>query len=431
MSDIPTGSYVLKNLRLNTKSEKITLALNTSRINKFGLKNGIIEFVAWAEKIKNKIVSHNVRETFLSIFAEPQDFEKIKDILIPIAILLDANQIIEDIDTGIIEKAVIDFDENRREINLVNIINSFNRLLQISTISNDGNTYFKIENQIANDFYLKLNAKSITLSSKKMRAVKLITNDNNEISILDYINQKNDFIINFEDLEFVYTKRKLFKDSRLLGNIQSFLKIFRAYPELNNTTSEKGDLDNTSTSFGTDSVFHFVENKFKENFDYFICDDYGREWCDHLGINDNKIAFYHSKSKDSLFSASDFQDVIGQAQKNFGNLTPTNGQLAWKESAWQTFYRGSTQIVKLRHGNDVPSAINQWKETLQNPNLKREVNVVVDFISKADLEDRLIRLKNGENFREKNEVIQILWFISSLISSSQELGIETYVCCKP
>lgn len=430
-SPLGASSYVLKNLRLKTKSEKITLALNTSRINKFGLKNGIIDFILWADKVKTKIVSHEAKETFLSIFAEPQDFEKTKDKLTPIAILFDTNQIIEDIDNGVFEKVIITFGENSREIDLVSILNSFNRLFQVSTISDNGSTYFKIENRIVKDFYLRFNAKSITLSSKKLRAVKFITSDNNEISILDHINHKNDFIINFENLDFVYTNRKLFKDSRLLGNIQSFLKIFKVYPALENTTSEKGVLNDTSSSFGNDSVFHFVEEEFKKDFEYFICDDRDREWADHIGVNENKIAFYHSKSKASLFSASDFQDVIGQAQKNFGNLTPTNGQLIWKESVWQTIYRGDTQIVKLRKGSDVPSAINKWKEALQNPNLKREVSVVVDFISKSGLEDRLRKLKNGEDFQEKNEVIQILWFISSLVSSSQELGIETYICCKP
>lgn len=430
-SPLGAGSYILKNMRVKTQNEKITLALNTSRINKFGLKNGIPEFISWADRVKNKIVTHDVRETFLSIFAEPQDFEKVRDSLTPIAILLDTNQIIQDVDDEVIERVIVEFEGAQREINIVGILSKFSRLLQVSTISDGNKVCFKIENKVANDFYLKLNAKSITLTSKKLKAVKFITSDNDEVSILDYINQRNDFITNFEDLEFVYTKRKLFKDSKLLGNIQSFLKIFKTFPALENTTSEKGEITNASTSFGVNSVFQFVEDEFQEEFDYFICDDIGREWADHIGINDNKISFFHSKSRNSVFSASDFQDVVGQAQKNFGNLTPTNGQLARKEEIWQTIYRGDTQIVKLRKGDNVSNAVVKWKETLQNPNLKREVNLVVDFISKRELEDRLIRLRNGESFQEKNEIIQILWFISSFISSSQELGVESYICCKP
>lgn len=430
-SPLGANSYVLKNLRLKNNSEKITLALNTSRINKFGVKNGIKDFIVWANLVKEKIVTHNAKESFLSIFATPQDFESLKDTLIPIAILLDVNQILEDFNSGFIQRGIIAIDDIEKELNLNKFLSQFNRLHQINTIVNNGNTYFKIDNTTVNDFYIKKNSKSISLTSKKLRNIKLITSENTEIPILEYINQRNDFIINFEDLEFVYTKRKLFRDSKLLGSISYFLKIFKPFIQLENTISEKGVILNTSSQFGPNSVFDFVENEFKTSFDYLICDDLGREWADHIGINGNTIAFYHSKSKGSNFSASDFQDVIGQAQKNFGNLIPTEIQLQKKEAIWQNYYRGNTQINKLRHGDTIPNAINMWKETILNPNLKREVHIVIDFISKTDLADRLDKLRNGINFSEKNEVIQILWFVSSLISSSQELGIEIYIDCKP
>ena len=57
--------------------------------------------------------------------------------------------------------------------------------------------------------------------------------------------------------------------------------------------------------------------------------------------------------------------------------------------------------------------------------------MVVDFISKSGLEEKIEQLKDGEDFIERNEVIQILWFVSSLISSCYEANAEAYIICKP
>lgn len=431
-SPLGANSYVLKNLRLNTSAEKITLALNTSRINKFGQKNGIKEFIFWSLNIKNKIASHTPSESFISIFAEPHSYEDEIKLLTPIAILLDTNQLFDDIESGKIEKGIIKIGDLEREINLVQYLEVFNRLAQVNTEIQNGVTHHKIENSIAKDFYINKNSKSITLSSRKLSKLILVLGNGSQKPILNYINQHNDFIINFDKLEFIYTKRKLFKDSKLLGNIDYFMKIFIPYTPILSTTTEKGNVSSSSTNFPSNSVFDFVEKTFSPKFDYFICDDLSKEWADHIGINEDTISFFHSKWKKANFSASAFQDIIGQAQKNFGNLTPSNKLLDWKgEDVWSKIYRGDTNITKLRKGSNIPNAISQWKETQLNPNLKREVFIVINFISKAGLELRLKKLKNGEDFGQKKEVIQILWFISSLISSSQELGIDTYICCKP
>lgn len=430
-STLGANSYVLKNLRVKNKSEKVTLALNTSRINKFGTKNGIEDFIQWAFKVKMKIESHSKADTFISIFAKPCNYGDVKDSLIPIAILLDTNQMFQDFDSGRIESFKVKNEFGEREVDLVKYLNQFSRLCQIKKEIVGSQNLFKIENIIANDFYLNLNSKSITLSSKKLNRLILTYDNGTEESIVKYINRKNDFIVNFESLETIYTKRKLFKDNKLLGNIDYFIKILKPFKELAKTTSEKGEILASSTGFDKDSVFYFVENQFKSQYDFFICDDMGREWADHIGISDGRIALFHSKSKKSYFSAADFQDIIGQAQKNFGNITPSLQQLDRKKISWSRKINNNSKISKLRNGTSVNKAVETWKTGLLNPNIRREVYLVIDFISKSDLEDRLVKLKKGQSFKEKNEVIQILWFISSLISSSYELGIETYICCKP
>ncbi len=183
-----------------------------------------------------------------------------------------------------------------------------------------------------------------------------------------------------------------------------------------------------------DSVFGFVESQFMPNADFFICDDLGREWADHIGLDDESISFFHSKFKDTNFSASAFQDIIGQAQKNLGNLSPSDYQWPMKEGFWANDYRINgvqTSISRIRKGGTVEDTVNHFKAIKSYPNLRKKVFLIINFISKKDLEDRLIKLADGDAFPERNEVIQILWFVSSLNSSCYEVGTEVYICCKP
>ena len=332
-----------------------------------------------------------------------------------------------------IESCKIFIEEEEREINLLKALDKFKRLLEIQELIEDEKSIFLVKNSVANDLIISKNRKTISLRSKKLNNVIIKFTDETELSIIDYLNRTNSFIITFDIPYLIYSNRKLFKDNRLLGNIESFLSIFKPYPELSIITSEKGTFTSTSETFTANSIFSFVENNFQENSEYFICDDLGKEWADHIGLYKDNISFYHSKYKVSNFSASAFQDIIGQAQKNLGNLSPTENQWPMKENLWSNNYRIKeiqTNISRIRKGDNSTNAVNYFKKLRTLPNLSKNVYLVVNFISKTDLTDRLEKLKNGEVFRERNEVIQILWFVSSLISSCYEVSANVHIICK-
>lgn len=141
-----------------------------------------------------------------------------------------------------------------------------------------------------------------------------------------------------------------------------------------------------------------------------------------------------SKYQDSSFSATAFQDIIGQAQKNLGNFSPQDYQLNKKKELWIKKYKNDniiTDIDRLRKGNNINEAIIQWKSAMNNPYFKREIYLIINFISKLELQNNLNRLRAGIDFGQKNETIQILWFISSLVSSCKEVNVDAYICCKP
>ena len=142
--------------------------------------------------------------------------------------------------------------------------------------------------------------------------------------------------------------------------------------------SEKGDIANNPDAFEDQSVFQFTEDVLctENDFSFGILDDLNHEWADHIGISDNKIAFFVEKCKTSRgsskanpqsphFSASAFHDVVAQAEKNLGNLTPADHLLDDKCVFWSQNYNNdhiNTNIPRLRFGSSVEDAINKWKK---------------------------------------------------------------------
>lgn len=434
VSSFGLQGYILNTVRVSNDEEKIALSVNSSRINQLGPKNTFEGFLNWSGNIVEKIKNYIPKTNFLSSFATSIDYSKHKDDLTPTSILIILSKIYKEYEENKIRRCFLKIKKDgeiiEREINLLPILKRFEYLLEIEE-TEEG---YKIKNTIVTDLYLFLNNKSITLRSRKLSKLYIEYETDLCFPILSLINWTRSYIITFDNPEFIYCNRKLFKDNRLLGNLDSILKIFKNSPDLENVTSEKGTFRIDSTNFENESIFGFVEGKFKTNYEYFICDDLSKEWADHIGLNEESIAFYHSKYKDSNFSASDFQDIIGQALKNLGNLSPSDDQWEMKERFWSNLYKNDsieTQINRIRTTQSSSDTISYFKKIKGYPNIKKQVHIVINFISKSALEDRLHKLKNGESFRERNEVIQILWFVSSLISSCYEANTEVYIHCKP
>jgi hypothetical protein len=435
ISTLGLQSYILSNLRISNEDNKISLSLGSSRINKFGKKGDIDFFISWADIIVDKIVNFKTTDNFLTSFATPLDFEKENKNLKPIAVLLLLTKLYGEYEANRIESTKFVTEDAEKEFDLIPILDSFSRLMEVREFkSQQGNSLFKIKNPFVNDLSISINAKSITLRSQKLKKIIIKFADESELSIIDFFNKTSSFIINFDRVELVYSHRKLFKDSRLLGNTNAFLSVFKTNDLLENIKSEKGNVKKTSSKFSDDSIFGFVEEEFLADSEYFICDDLGKEWADHISLSENNISFFHSKYKDSNFSASDFQDIVGQAQKNLGNLSPSDNQWQMKRDFWGKDYKLNkitTKIKRIRKGTSAADAIEYFKNLKTQPNLTKKVYLVINFISKSELADRLDKLKNNEKFNERNEVIQILWFVSSLISSCNEVSAETYIICKP
>jgi len=430
LSGLGLQSYTLNNARIRQGDQQIGLALKTSRINNLGEKKDIFNIFKWAINVISLVQSNPTTEGFLTSFAKPINFGDHYQSLVPNAVLITLSKLYADFEAGKIRRCYIKYKEKEKNFNLLKFLHGFETYLEVKHI--DGS--FLLPHKMINDLNIAMYPKSIRLRSKKLSNIYIEYENNYNPRILSVVNYSNSFITTFEDAEFIYTNRKLFQDSRLLGNIEALLKIFIPYPDLQNTINEKGSFVRTSTQFSHNSTFGVIENEFKSNFQYFVCDDLSKEWADFIGLSDTSVTFFHAKSSSKILSASAFQEVVGQALKNLGNILPTDDQFSIKQNFWNAKYKNEgivTNITRIRTGQNSSDLINYYKTIKKYPNLNKSVYLVVDFISKKTLEDRLLKLQKNERFRERNEVIQILWFISSLISSCADAGTQVFICCKP
>ena len=75
-------------------------------------------------------------------------------------------------------------------------------------------------------------------------------------------------------------------------------------------------------------------------------------------------------------------------------------------------------------------AIDLWKKAEKKANYKRDLYIVIDFLSKDELSKNLMKLKQSRPFAKRKEAIPMLWLISSLWSSCQELNIRLHITCQ-
>lgn len=427
------NNFVLNQCRLLNTDGVVSLALNSSKVNRVGDKDDFASYLDWVKTVADSFKTSVARQSLLTAFAQSIEYESVRDQLTPATILFYQNELLTAFETGIYDKAIIKIGDKKRECPF-----NFTDFLKKASFSlpvvKEGDDYI-INPEKEKQVKLIMAKNRVKIKSEKYGAIHLVRPDGDIESLIDYINENSPFVVYFDQFEYRYTNRKLFKDNALLGNLDFFTTVFETKPQLATgvTTSEKGSFTNAHTVFDNTSEFAFVENEYMGEYDEFICDDLGKEWADHIGIADGRVSFFLSKYDDSKFSATSFQDIVGQALKNIGNMKPDRAVLEARHDDWNKNYNAkhaNTQIRRLRKGATVDAAITRWKQAMLNPNMRRDMYLVVNFIAKNHLVDNLRRMQAGEEFGERKQTIQIMWLISSLISQCHEQGIAIHVICK-
>ena len=433
----------LRSVRISSSNQRKSVTTATSFITETGRKVSIENYVSWVKTTIDELEGFVPHGSFLDIFAKSIDYTEYKEQLTPASILFYQDKILEDLNSGQISEF---FFRGKKDytIDINERLRSFERCLNIKT---DGS--FHIENRIDSSLRIVIGAASYYLTSSKLfRQVFVRFSTGREIRLLTYLNEHKCYSIFFKERDCVYSNGRLFRDSQLLGNIPQFLEVFKVVTDLELVYKEKGDIKKNPNAFEDQTVFRCTEDHLcnSRNFTFGLLDDLHSEWADHIGIGENKVAFFVEKCvtsegssklkpKSPHYSASAFQEVVAQAEKNLGLLHPLDHLLDNKIEFWKRNYNNDgvkTNIPRLVFGTSVEAAVDKWKEIKRSPFHQTEMNLVVNFISKNELKTKLAHLKDGDHgMSYLNEVIQIMWLVSSLINCARELGTQVNVYCKP
>ena len=430
---------IASNFRLNSEGEVYSIVPNTSRLTYRSSKLDIMDLSKWCVQVFDELEEQTSSNSFIDNFASPVNLESVSKIGNPSAIFFD----FEELDFSIREqnsgKALLYKDKqnnlvifNNKQLN--NFFDFFKSPIILEEHSNTNGTFdFQIKGNKKLGS-IKLNKNTITFSSKVGNKIFISDVNTNDISFSKYINTLKLFSVVFDNPSYMYFSRYTFEDKKLLSNIDGMMSVFIDSYDFSNVKSEK-EKPHTSTisEFPNTSLFYAIENNLKTQDSIIICDDMNDEWADHI-IIDSKltpptISYVHSKfvNKDS-YGASKFHEVVAQALKNLGRIN--SDVLEYKEkydNEWKNKYE-STQIERIRTGNNWTNIESSLNEINSNPNSIRKVVLATPFLSKAILKSKMEKLARKEDCPA--HYIQVLWLINTFISACRDYNVQPYILCK-
>lgn len=433
-STLGASNYALANYRITNKQGAFSIGIDSSKINHLQTKVTFTEYLGWCKVIIDKIEKTSAKDVnnYLSIFATPIDYKQEYD-----AGNLNAKYLLVSVYKLNDEKWIesIKKEDTGAEVGVEEICNLFSQSIKLN---DDGGGKYSNVLTDGKKVEVTVRERGITFTCDWMKGIHLC-GKTDDVILLDYVIENGLFTVMFSSPKLKYTNRKLFKDNSLTGNIDLFLDLFEEDCKLESTKGEKDyvgrKLKVADTQFPPKTLFAYIEKEYKQADSIIVCDDLGTEWADHIRVSENSVALFAAKHKGLCFSASAFQEVVGQAQKNLGTFFPLSTMWKRKEKKWSELYQlggVDTQITRVRTpGKTAKEAIDYWKKAERKGNYQRDLYLVIDFISKQVLEDNLLKLKQGRNFAQKKETVPMLWLISSLWSSCQELNIRLHITCRP
>ncbi|WP_330443640.1 hypothetical protein [Flavobacterium sp. C4GT6] len=427
---------ILNSIRIEESDHKHTISIKTSRVNSFNLKTEFNEIIYWIVdtlKLIDKAYITLPKSSFLDGFAKRIDFKSIINSIEPNYLFIKFYDLLDEVERGNLSDCYMFEDGEKIDLSLEMVINEYQGLIPLTKIEEKKYT--------ADETILNIRENGFSLYNKFFKKIKLEFDNGYKTSLNTYINSNNNFIVNFKEFEYIYTQKKIFKDSKLLENLDFFFETFIAREELENITSEKGaesDFTVDTIKFNQHSLFGHIENYEAKNSKVLICEDKGTEWGDFISADDTNISFYHAKYSSKGLSATRLGEVFDQAQKNLGFLDLNNELIERRKQKWNEYFKHSNTITKISRIRKCPKGENKIEiiknlisHTSSSPYVKRRIFIVVNFISKSKLEEKIIRLKKNENFKNKEVIIQILWNINSILSIAQERNVDFRIICKP
>lgn len=433
MPQFGSGKTIPRSLKANDNGDMISVTANSSRITTYGQAVDLDGIGKWFYKICG-LLSTNQRSSFLARFAEPIDFATAMPNLSARLIVFDTLALQQRIkQDGLIWRRRL----KRKGQRLLS------RPVATSQMADQVVAQLAKNSVIAGGSF-HLGMVSLTASKLKVQLPALkhfsLFDGKKDISLSSYINSKDLFSIYFDAPDHVYMGGGLFRDSGLLGEVDSVIATLEGIVALSTADREKIDYSkshlhpgkNLLTNFPPTSVFAIAEQHFNAA-EYIFCDDLGDEWADHIVVDSvgRKLTFIHSKHGDPTTGASSLHEVVGQALKNMGNLLCMPSAMARKIPGFAGHYT-ATQIPLVRKapaGQAIAAVEASISQILSDNQLRREAVLCCSFLSATQIQRELQSLRG--NIKVRPHIRQLLWLLSYFVAACKELSVIPRILCRP
>lgn len=404
-----------------------TISAQTARVVESSVRKGIDEIAAWIKEQVRLIQNPANNKGFMESFAKLVELDEVLAVTGPSAVLIEVGTLCEELEKS--QTPMYYTTRNRKEINLSGFRQArvFERLEEVYEVDNDKRI---VGHETSSR--LRINAKSISISSKPLKRLSVEENGS-RLTLQKYIVKNGLFSVCFNDPKYMYFMGKCFEDSSGISEIHSILDILIPQTSFATITSEKGRIRPASANFERSSMFSHVEAIHRGD-DFIFCDDLGNEWADHITLNkaDSCISFIHSKHNSETKSASKLHDLVGQGIKNLGNMYFTKDAMLEKcSSKFSQDYIGDnsdSKINRTRKGNS--AQLERFLiDLLKDYRLHRKCILSCSFISKQAVTAEFSKIAANQPVR--GHIIQLLWIISSFAHAARDMNIVPIIYCKP
>ncbi|TRN25125.1 hypothetical protein [Vibrio furnissii] len=446
MGTLPTFNshrLIPRTAKFSENDNNYSISVNTSRITEHSEKGDIENIIDWCIDFKTRVESNTV-SPFMEQFSSSIKLIDLPKNILPTAVLINISRLMENIGNNLELNFKSKPISNTRK----------NRLIK------QGKKFFEVKGSVKNryqllgDFFeLIKNSKTFSLRCAALSEYSVFDNNKNtSMTLMSFLNLKGCFDITFSDLSYFYTGKRLYRDSNMIQNVKYIAGIYEGVDSFQRALTEKGEkfITKKSVDFPVHSLFYRVQKYYKKSSNIIICDDLGsQEWADHFIFNKVKsgaprVALVHSKAKPKESNgASEMQEVVGQAIKNLGKVYLSDSNIASKRKLWTKGYSPSIRTPK---GQPKPPSIisnisrvrgeydnfehlkKNIVDIMSSPNCQREVVLAVNFVRKSKIEQLIHKAEAKKLTSHEN---QLLWLMSSFVSSCIEVGVRPKVLCRP
>jgi hypothetical protein len=410
-----------------------SVTLGSSRISRRDTRANLEDLLRWVRSTGSELENSagKYASSFLAQFSRAVPLSELPEGTTPGAVMFDFSQL-----RSQWEDAPGEFEfqlahsprsETRRRLTEGQVLKIFEFAEAVFPIEGDEIVYTSSEGRRHVLGKIRLNANTITARGEFLERIHVVQGQvDKQLSTL--ANQDGLFVVTFDDPQYGYAERQLFKDSALLGSIDSLLRIFEPRIELDAVTQEK---DVRATGFGVNGIFRFVEDSLVPPEVVLVCDDLGDEWADYVAIDPGdllpKLSFIHCKHGDPSTSASALHVIIGQAIKNLSRMYRGIAEFEEKlDAKWRHSYNGS--FPRIRRGNDSETVRTALMDAVGYPNTQREVILVLSSVSFAGINTEMEDLRAGI---ARPHVSQLLWLLANFVAACREHGVAMRIVCRP